>query len=119
MPVHPGADEHRHVQATTEPCELPDGIELVYADNRDRRHAIALKDAVSLHFGSAKPFRKPPRVPGQRNFPGWWWSATIHITEPGSRIGTGHALSHRAEQSEWNHSKTTRQGQGTSGPGLR
>lgn len=32
-------------------------IELVYADNRDRRHTIALKDAARLDFGSAKPFK--------------------------------------------------------------
>jgi hypothetical protein len=36
------------------PCELPDGIK----------------------FGLAKAFRKPPAYRGQRNFPGWWWSAT-------------------------------------------
>jgi hypothetical protein len=76
MSMHPRADEDRHVQAPIEPCELPDGIELVYADNRDRRHTIALEDAAPLDFGSAKPFRKPPAYRGQRNFPGWWWSAT-------------------------------------------
>jgi hypothetical protein len=27
-------------------------------------------------FGEAKAFRKPPAYRGQRNFPGWWWSAT-------------------------------------------
>jgi hypothetical protein len=76
MSVHPRADEDRHIQATIEPCELPDGVELVYADNRDRQHTIGLKDVAPLDFGSAKPFRKPPAYRGQRNFPGWWWSAT-------------------------------------------
>jgi hypothetical protein len=46
--MRPRADEDRHVQAPIEPCELPDGIELVYADNRDRRHTIALEDAAPL-----------------------------------------------------------------------
>jgi hypothetical protein len=29
-----------------------------------------------LDFGIVKAFRKPPAYRGQRNFPGWWWSAT-------------------------------------------
>jgi hypothetical protein len=52
--------DHPNVPATIEPCDFPDGIELVYADNRDRRHIIGLKDAAPLDFGSTKPFRKPP-----------------------------------------------------------
>jgi hypothetical protein len=46
MPIHPRADEDRHVQALIEPCELPDGIELVYADNRDRAAAEWLPAAL-------------------------------------------------------------------------
>jgi hypothetical protein len=59
-----------------EPCQLPDGIQLVYADEHDRRHIVALEDAVLLNFGQLRAFRTPPTYRGQRNFPGWWWSAT-------------------------------------------
>jgi hypothetical protein len=67
-------DPDGHLQ--TEPCDLPDGIQLVYADDRDRLHAIALKDAAAIDFGRVRAFRNPPAYRGQRNFPGWWWSAT-------------------------------------------
>jgi hypothetical protein len=46
------------------------------ASDRDRRHAIGLKDAVAIDFGRVRAFRNPPAYRGQRNFPGWWWSAT-------------------------------------------
>jgi hypothetical protein len=71
MPVHPEGDEDRHIDVPVEPCELPDGIRLVYADDRDRRHTVALEDAALLDFGSVKAFRKPPAYRGQRNFPGF------------------------------------------------
>jgi hypothetical protein len=58
------------------PCELPDGIRLVYADDRGRQHTVELAEACQVNFGMAKPLRKPPAYRGQRNFPGWWWSAT-------------------------------------------
>ena len=58
------------------PCELPDGIRLVYADDRGRQHTVDLDKANLVDFGLAKPLRKPPAYRGQRNFPGWWWSAT-------------------------------------------
>jgi hypothetical protein len=58
------------------PCELPAGILLVYADDRGRQHTVDLHDANLVDFGLAKPLRKPPAYRGQRNFPGWWWSAT-------------------------------------------
>jgi hypothetical protein len=67
-------DPDCHLQ--TEPCDLPDGIQLVYADDRDRLHAIALEDAAAIDFGRVRAFRNPPAYRGQRNFPGWWWSAT-------------------------------------------
>ncbi len=57
------------------PCELPDGIRLVYADDRGRQRTVDLEDAGLVDFGLAKPLRKPPAYRGQRNFPGWWWSA--------------------------------------------
>jgi hypothetical protein len=72
----PSCDEQSDAHAPVEPCELPDDIQLVYVDDRDRRRAIALEDAAGLDFGMAKAFRKPPAYRGQRNFPGWWWSAT-------------------------------------------
>ena len=58
------------------PCELPDGIQLVYADDRGARQVVAVDDAGLIDFGRTRPFRKPLAYRGQRNFPGWWWSAT-------------------------------------------
>jgi hypothetical protein len=58
------------------PCELPDGIQLVYADDRGRQHAVDLDKAGLVDFGYTRPLRRPPAYRGQRNFPGWWWSAT-------------------------------------------
>jgi len=58
------------------PCELPHGIRLVYADDRGRQHTVDLDKANLVDFGLAKPLRKPPAYRGQRDFPGWWWSAT-------------------------------------------
>jgi hypothetical protein len=58
------------------PCELPNGIQLAYADDCDRLHTIDLKDAGAIDFCRAQAFREPPAYRGQRNFPGWWWSAT-------------------------------------------
>jgi hypothetical protein len=57
-------------------CELPDGIRLVYTDDRGRRHAITLVEARAVDFGQTRSFRAPPAYRGQRNFPGWWWSVT-------------------------------------------
>ncbi len=42
------------------PCELPNGIQLAYADDCDRRHTIALKDAGAIDFCRAQAFREPP-----------------------------------------------------------
>lgn len=42
------------------PCELPDGIQFVYLDNRGRRQAIALDEAGEVDFGRARSFRQPP-----------------------------------------------------------
>jgi hypothetical protein len=72
----PSCDQERDVHAPVEPCELPDDIRLVYVDDRDRRRTVTLEDAAGVDFGLAKAFRKPPAYRGQRNFPGWWWSAT-------------------------------------------
>jgi hypothetical protein len=58
------------------PCDLPDGIQLVYTHDRGHRHAITLDEAGAIDFGRARAFREPPAYRGQRNFPGWWWSVT-------------------------------------------
>jgi hypothetical protein len=76
MSWHSEGDKDRHIRPAVEPCELPDGIQLVYADDRDRQRTVAIEDASLLDFGRVKPFRKPSAYRGQRNFPGWWWSAT-------------------------------------------
>jgi hypothetical protein len=49
-------------------CELPDGIQLVYADDRDRQRTISLEEAALLDFGRMKPFRTP-RAPPRRCSP--------------------------------------------------
>jgi hypothetical protein len=56
--------------------ELPDGIQLVCADDRGLRHAITLEDATAVDFDRIRAVRQPPADRGQRNFPGWWWSAS-------------------------------------------
>lgn len=56
--------------------DLPEGIQLVCADERDRRRVVDLEDAALIDFGRSRPFREAPAYRGQRNFPGWWWSAT-------------------------------------------
>ena len=66
----------RAVHPPIVPCDLPDDIQLVYADDRDCRRAVTLEAASAIDFGQVRPFRKPPAYRGQRNFPGWWWSAT-------------------------------------------
>ena len=58
------------------PCELPDGIQFVYLDDRGRRRTIALEQARAVDFGRERSFREPPAYRRQRNFPGWWWSVT-------------------------------------------
>src|SRR5216684_3416382 len=70
--VAPKRDRH----APVVPCELPDGIQFLYVDDRGRQRTIALEDAGEVDFGRTGPFRKPPAYRGQRNFPGWWWSVT-------------------------------------------
>jgi hypothetical protein len=52
------------------PCELPDGIRLVYADDRGRQHTVDLDKVNLVDFGLAKPLRKASRVPGAAQLPG-------------------------------------------------
>jgi hypothetical protein len=56
--------------------DLPEGIQLAFTDDRDRRHVLDLEDAAAVDFGQSRPFRKLPAYRGQRSFPGWWWSVT-------------------------------------------
>jgi hypothetical protein len=79
MSAHPKGDEDRHIHVPVEPYELPDGIQLVYTDDRDRQRTVALEDAALLDFGSVKSFRKPPAYRGQRNFPGWSATTRSHV----------------------------------------
>jgi hypothetical protein len=72
---HPNATDRRP-HLPVELCELPDGIQLVYAYDRGLRHAITLEDATAVDFDRIRAVRQPPAYRGQRNFPGWWWSAT-------------------------------------------
>ena len=46
------------------PCELPNGIRLVYIDDRGRRRAIALDMARAVDFGQTRLFREPPAYRG-------------------------------------------------------
>lgn len=48
MPVHPEGDEDRHIDVPVEPCELPDGIRLVYADDDRDEGLIGLADKRAL-----------------------------------------------------------------------
>ena len=58
------------------PSELPDGIQLVYMNDRGRRRPIDLDEARTVDFGQMQSFRDQPAYQGQRSFPGWWWSVT-------------------------------------------
>jgi hypothetical protein len=79
--------------APVEACNLPDDLQLVFVDDRDRRRILALEDAPLLLDDMAKAVRKPPAYRGQRNFPGWWWSATTrsHVVY-GSWLGRHHII---------------------------
>lgn len=78
---HPNISQ-RSLRLPVEPCELPDGIQLVYVDERDRQHVIALEEAAGVDFCQMRAFRRSPAYRGQRNFPGWWWSVTTRSHVP-------------------------------------
>lgn len=75
IPDEPGSPDHAS-HRPVKPCALPDDIQLVYADDHDRRRVVRLEEADGIDFGRTISFRQPPAYRGQRNFPGWWWSAT-------------------------------------------
>jgi hypothetical protein len=56
------------------------GVVHVAADGTERRVSLAALAAVRLEDG--RPVRSFPSYRGQRNYPGWYWSATM-----GRRIG--------------------------------
>ena len=82
-------DKDHDVHIPVESCELPTGIQLVYADDRDRQCTVDLEDAALLDFGQVKVFRRLPAYRGQRNFPGWWWSVTTELRS--SWVSAGYA----------------------------
>lgn len=55
---------------------MPEGTELLYVDDRGHRHVTELAEAAQVETGRVRSYRRPPAYRGQRNFPGWWWSAT-------------------------------------------
>jgi len=77
IPDEPGSPDHAS-HRPVKPRALPEDIQLVYADDHDRRRVVRLEEADSIDFGRTVSFRQPPAYRGQRNFPGWWWSATSH-----------------------------------------
>ena len=62
-------DKDHDVHIPVESCEVPAGIQLVYADDRDRQRTVALEGAALLDFGRVKAFRRPPAYRGLL-FPG-------------------------------------------------
>src|SRR5260370_40856363 len=56
------------------------GVVHVAADGTERRVSLTALAAVRLEDG--RPVRSFPSYRGQRNYPGWYWSATM-----GRRVG--------------------------------
>jgi hypothetical protein len=52
------------------------GFELTYADGLGREQRARLCESSTAAFEDVGPVRAFPSFKGQRNFPGWWWSAT-------------------------------------------
>ena len=76
----PGASER--VEPAGSGTAADGGFEVVYvaADGTERRVSLAALAAVRLEDG--RPVRSFPSYRGQRNYPGWYWSATM-----GRRVG--------------------------------
>src|SRR6266487_6489 len=75
-----GADER--VEPAGSGTAADGGFEVVYvaAGGTERRVSLAALAAVGLEDG--RPVRSFPSYRGQRNYPGWYWSATM-----GRRVG--------------------------------
>jgi hypothetical protein len=52
------------------------GFELTYVDGVGREQRATMSECTGVAFEEAGPVRLFPSFKGQRNFPGWWWSAT-------------------------------------------
>ena len=52
----------------------PPAIGFVDAEGVERQELLA--DVADLRFEAGRPVRSFPSYRGQRNWPGWWWSAT-------------------------------------------
>ncbi len=55
----------------------PPGIGFVDAEGVERQELLA--DVADLRFEVGRPVRSFPSYRGQRNWPGWWWSATTGV----------------------------------------
>ena len=55
----------------------PGGFEVEYADPGGREVRAGLERLPRVDLGSCLPVRSFPSFKGQRNYPGWYWSATM------------------------------------------
>ena len=56
---------------------LPAGFEVEYAEPDGREVRAGLDRLRRVDLGSCQPVRSFPSYKGQRNYPGWFWSATM------------------------------------------
>lgn len=61
---------------------LPAGFEVTYAERDGQEVRTGLEGLRCADFAVCRPVRSFPSYPGQRNYPGWYWSATM-----GRRVG--------------------------------
>ena len=67
---------------------LPAGLEVTYAGPDGREVRAGLDRLRRADLESCQPVRSFPSYKGQRNFPGWYWSATM-----GRLVGSSRGLS--------------------------
>lgn len=63
------------LRAAVSSCQVDFLVEFVDAAGNQQRGALS--DLWPARFEIAAPVRSFPTYKGQRNFPGWWWSATV------------------------------------------
>ncbi|VBA31961.1 hypothetical protein LAUMK4_05636 [Mycobacterium persicum] len=56
---------------------LPEGFEVEYAEPGGREVRASLDRLRRVDLGACLPVRSFPSYKGQRNYPGWFWSATM------------------------------------------
>jgi hypothetical protein len=56
---------------------LPSGVTVVHVPAGGGRATVGLSEAGAVPFELSGPARRIPGYRGQRNMPGWWWSATM------------------------------------------